>query len=175
MKNMVCVITRSKAENPPVSDSKAIDFERPTLKSSHYRFQDRDSPDEYGWDTIRGWVAKLICAHQVCARIDRAISKAVPVKNRRFFTISPRFFHFLLAFKPRLNLNIQLAFNYFFIVQRSKRVRAKWSSAGKQSKVYEQQIRGIAGERIDRGTFTFTRGSVGTTQPAAHNVSSHSR
>lgn len=36
MKNMVCVITRSKAENPPVSDSKAIDFERPTLKSSHY-------------------------------------------------------------------------------------------------------------------------------------------
>lgn len=44
----VCVITRSKAENPPVSDSKAIDFERPTLKSSHYRFQDRDSPDEYG-------------------------------------------------------------------------------------------------------------------------------
>lgn len=45
---MVCVITRSKAENPPVSDSKAIDFERPTLKSSHYRFQDKDSPDEYG-------------------------------------------------------------------------------------------------------------------------------
>lgn len=31
--------------------------------------------------------------------------------------------------------------------------------------MYEQrsEIRGIAEERIDRGTFTFTRGSVGTT------------
>lgn len=76
-----------------------------------------------------------IHARNLCALGN--LESGVKKKNdKRFFTISPRFFHFLLAFKSRLDLNIQLVFNYFFIVQRSERVRAKWSSAGKQSEMY---------------------------------------
>lgn len=69
-------------------------------------------------------------------RIGQSRKRCKKKNDKRFFTISPRFFHFLLAFKSRLDLNIQLVFNYFFIVQRSERVRAKWSSAGKQSEMY---------------------------------------
>lgn len=142
-----------------------FDFERPALKSFH-RFQGRDSSSEYRQ-------VKLIwLQNEFWLQIERSnVESGVVVKIARFFTISPRFFHFPLrisktAFKFKYSIRFQLVFHS------SKRVRqndgAKKCTSSEARYVELQRKESIV-------ELLLLRGGVWAQQLAAHNVSSHSR